>query len=292
MGKYCTNCGNELHTGARFCAKCGAAVYTGPAKTTSTAPPKSRSQSQPQPQPQPKLQRNRNRNRSRNCSRSHTETSIAIRPSSVLCIVLSVLLLIQITAVALYGWPGFLVGNGVKPPSVLKSDSFTLEEGQTTVSTDSGVKVEFGPYNAMDGEEVMVKELSADSISIEGGTRKAYDISAGERTEFDGLLTITLPYDERETDSADEEGSVFAEYFNPETGEWELVDYTVNTADNIVTITTDHLSQYCTVTVQDAGTPYAILSKFSNKRLDNEKALAILQEFETSGKPGDVGNSF
>jgi hypothetical protein len=293
VGKYCTNCGNELHTGARFCAKCGAAVYTGPAKTTSTAQPKSMPQSQPQPQPQPKLQSQPQPQPQPKLQPQPQPKPVSqFRPSSVLCIVLSVLLLIQITAVALYGWPGFLVGNGVKPPSVLKSDSFTLEEGQTTVSTDSGVKVEFGPYNAMDGEEVTVKELSADSISIEGGTRKAYDISAGERTEFDGLLGITLPYDERETDSADEEGSVFAEYFNPETGEWELVDYTVNTADNTITITTDHLSQYCTVTVQDAGTPYAILSKFSNKRLDNEKALAILQEFETSGKPGDVGNSF
>ena len=161
----------------------------------------------------------------------------------MLCIVLSVLLVIQIAAVALYGWPGFMVGGGLG-----RSDSFTLQEGQTAISTDSGVTVDFGPYNAMMGEKVSVKELSADSDSIEGGTRTAYDISAGERTEFDGLLTITLPYDESETDSADEEGSVLAEYYNSETGEWELVDYTVNTADNTVTITTDHLSEYCTVT--------------------------------------------
>ncbi len=115
-----------------------------------------------------------------------------------------------------------------------------------------------------------VKELSADSDSIEGGTRTAYDISAGERTEFDGLLTITLSYDESETDSTDEEGSVLAEYYNRETGEWKLVNYTVNITDNTVTITTDHLSEYCTVTLRDAGSPYALLSKFSSKRLDDE----------------------
>ncbi len=151
--------------------------------------------------------------------------------------------------------------------------------------------MDFGPYNAMDGEKVSVKELSADSDSIEGGTRTAYDISAGERTEFDGLLTITLPYDESETDSTDEEGSVLAEYYNRETGEWELVNYTVNITDNTVNITTDHLSEYCTVTLRDAGSPYALLSKFSSKRLDDETALAILQEFEASGKPGEVGDS-
>ncbi len=93
-----------------------------------------------------------------------------------MCIVLSVLLVIQIAAVSLYGWPGFMVGSGVKLPSVQKSDSFTLQEGQTAISTDSGVTVDFGLYNAMDGEKVSVKELSADSDSIEGGTRTAYDI--------------------------------------------------------------------------------------------------------------------
>ena len=36
------------------------------------------------------------------------------------------------------------------------------------------------------------------------------------------------PYDERKTIPGDEENSVLAQYQNPETGEWELVDYTVN----------------------------------------------------------------
>lgn len=279
MGKHCTNCGKELHTGARFCAKCGAAVNGAPANPVPVAQPK------PVPQPQkitppaatpkrksaaaPKINGGRN----------------------TLCVVLSVLLVIQIAAVALYGWPGYMVGGGIKLPSVQKSDSFTLQEGQTAVSTDGGVTVDFGPYNAMDGEKVSVKELSADSDSIEGGTRTAYDISAGERTEFDGLLTVTLPYDESKTDSADEEGSVLAEYYNPETGEWEIVDYTVNTADNTITITTDHLSEYCTVTLRDAGSPYALLSKFSSKRLADETAMAILREYEQAGQSGEVGDS-
>ncbi len=289
MGKYCVNCGKELHTGARFCAKCGAAVLDAPAKLAPVVQSKPASQSQPQTktevQPQeytPPVATPKRRSSAvpkRNGGRN------------TLCIVLSVLLVIQIAAVALYGWPGFMVGGGVKRPSVQKSDSFTLQEGQTAVSTDSGVTVEFGPYNAMDGEKVSIKELSADSDSIEGGTRTAYDISAGERTEFDGLLTITLPYDESNADSADEEGSVLAEYYNPETGVWELVDYTVNTTDNTVTITTDHLSEYCTVTLRDAGSPYALLSKFSSKRLDDETAMAILREYEQAGQHGEVGDS-
>ena len=279
MGKYCTNCGKELHTAARFCAKCGAAVLDPPPNPVPVAQTKTEVQPQkytpPLATPEGKSAATPKRNGGRNA----------------LCIVLSVLLVLQIVAVALYGWPGFMVGGGVQRPSLQKSDSFTLQEGQTAVSTDRGVTVDFGPYNAMDGEKVSIKELSANSHSIEGGTRTAYDITAGERTEFDGLLTITLPYDESKTDSADEEGSVLAEYYNRETGQWELVDYTVDTNHNTLTITTDHLSEYCTVTLRDAGSPYALLSKFSSKRLDDETAIAILREYEQSGQPGDLGDS-
>ncbi|MGI5979241.1 MAG: zinc-ribbon domain-containing protein [Oscillospiraceae bacterium] len=287
MGKFCTNCGSELHSGARFCAKCGATVSSATANPMPQQP-KPVPQSQPQAQPNPMPQ----------------QPSAAPWPSNpmpqpqpnrtfgqrTLCIVLAVLLVVQILAVALYGWPGFAVG-GSKRLSVQKSESFTLQEGQTAVTTKSGVTVDFGPYNEMNGEKVSVKGLSADHDSVEGGTRTSYDISAGERSEFDGLLSITLPYDESETDPADEEGSVLAEYYNLETGEWELVDYSVNTQVNTVTITTDHLSEYCTVTLKDAGSPYAVLSKFTNKRLEDETALAVLREYEQTGQPGAVTES-
>ncbi len=120
MGKYCVNCGKELHTGARFCAKCGAAVLDAPAKlapvvqpkpvpaaqtftpppsappvqSTYTTPP----QYAPQPQYAPPIQHARTRRRGKNAN-------------NALCIVLSVLLVIQIAAVALYGWPGFMVND-------------------------------------------------------------------------------------------------------------------------------------------------------------------------------------
>ena len=288
MGKYCVNCGKELHTGARFCAKCGAAVLDAPANPAPVA------QSRPVPPQQLKTEAQPQSNVSPVATPKRKSSKPTKRNGgrNTLCIVLSVLLVAQVAAVALYGWPGLLVGDGMKRPSVQKSDSFTLQEGQTAVSTDSGAAVDFGPYNAMDGEKVSMKELPADSNSIKSGTRTAYTITAGERSDFDGLITITLPYSEDETDPGDEEGSVLAEYYNAETGEWELVDYSVNTEDNTVIITTDHLSDYCTVTLRDAGSPYALLSKFSTQRLDNETAMAILREFEQAGQPGEVGDSF
>ena len=240
-------------------------------------------EAQPKPVPQPQLKPAAQPQRTPSAAPKQKTPTERNSGRNTLCIVLSVLLVSYRFGGGPHGWPGFIGGGHGRRVS------FTLLEGQTAISTDSGVTVEFGPYNARDGERVSVKELSADSDSIEGGTRTAYDISAGERTEFDGLLTITLPYDESGADAANEEGSVFAEYYNPETGEWELVDYTVNTADNTVTITTDHLSEYSTVTLRDAGSPYALLSKFSNKRMDNETALPFCGNLNDR-KPGEVGN--
>ena len=292
MARFCENCGFELHTGSRFCAKCGAVIKAAPVNTTpppqqqtytpppqTYTPPQAQNYTPPQAKPKAPLKSN--------AASATPKRQKSGNGRNTLCIVLAVLLVVQVAAVALYGWPGLLVGGGLG-----KSDSFTLQPGQTAIETKSGAAVDFGPYNGMDGETVAVKELPADTQSIEGGTRRAYTVTAGERSEFDGLITITLPYDEGETDPGDEEGSVLAEYFNPETGEWELVDYTVNTEDNTVVITTDHLSDYCTVTLRDAGSPYALLSKFSSKRLDDETAMAILREFEQSGQPGEVGDSF
>ncbi|MFV9473050.1 zinc-ribbon domain-containing protein [Advenella sp. RU8] len=282
MWKYCINCGQALNTGDRFCSQCGTAIPEAPANPAPMAQPK------PVPPPQLKTEDQSQSSIFPVAASKKTNPKPAKRNGgrNTLCIVLSVLLVIQVAAVGLYGWPGFLVGGGIG-----NSHSFTLQAGQTSIETQSGVAVNFGAYNAMSGEKITVKELPADSNSIEGGTRRAYSITAGERNEFDGLITLTLPYKESETDPNNEEGSVLAEYYNPETDEWEPVNHIVNTKDNVVVITTDHLSDYGTVTLRNAGTPYAMLSKFSSKPLDNKTALAILREFEQSGKPGKVGDS-
>ena len=108
MGKYCTNCGKELHTGARFCAKCGASALEAPVKPVPEAQPKP----VPQPQPKPAAQPQK-----RTPPAAPPKQKNAAKPKrnggrNTLCIVLSVLLVIQIAAVALYGWPGSMVGGG------------------------------------------------------------------------------------------------------------------------------------------------------------------------------------
>ena len=108
MGKYCTNCGNELHTGARFCAKCGAAVLDAPANPVPAAQPKPVPQAQTKTEGQPQEYTPPVATPKRKSAAAPKRNS----GQGALCIVLSVLLVIQIAAVALYGWPGFMVGGG------------------------------------------------------------------------------------------------------------------------------------------------------------------------------------
>jgi uncharacterized Zn finger protein (UPF0148 family) len=107
VGKYCTNCGKELHTGARFCAKCGAAVLDAPANPVPAAQPKP----VPQPQPQTKTEVQPQEYTPPVATPKRKSAAAPKRNSgrNTLCIVLSALLVIQIAAVALYGWPGFMV---------------------------------------------------------------------------------------------------------------------------------------------------------------------------------------
>ncbi|NLA85862.1 MAG: zinc-ribbon domain-containing protein, partial [Clostridiales bacterium] len=99
MVKYCTNCGKELHTGARFCAKCGAVVLDAPPNPVPAAKPR------PVPQPRPKTKAQPQKHISPISTRKGKNSAARTRSSGqgTLCILLSVLLVIQIAAVALYG---------------------------------------------------------------------------------------------------------------------------------------------------------------------------------------------
>src|SRR5690554_2471070 len=140
MGKYCVNCGKVLHAGARFCAQCGGLVLDAPASSALLVQPKPVLQSQSNSELQPQFKTEAQPQR-------HTRPVVTPKRSgghNALCIVLSVLLLMQIAAVAFYGWPGLAVGGKeggpakVKSLAVLESESFTLQEGQTSIKTDSG----------------------------------------------------------------------------------------------------------------------------------------------------------
>ena len=277
MKRYCTNCGTLLDKGARFCARCGT-----PVPVQSTPAPQAKEASKPAPHPQPRPAQAHVAPARQQTMKPGGEK----KSGNGLCIALAVLLLLESVTVALFGWPGFAVGG------FGKTSTITLAEGQTSVSTESGVSIDFGRYNGMDGAKVTIKEFGGKMDEVQGGYITSYDIRAGSKEQFDGFITITLPYDERKTIPGDEENSVLAQYQNPETGEWELVDYTVNVDDNTVTIYTDHLSKYCTTTMNDPATPYAHIARIGNLRhVDTGRAIAILNEVQTLGQPGEQAQS-
>ena len=171
MGKYCVNCGKELHTGARFCAKCGTAVLDAPtARPSPAAPPQPKTEVFPQSNPAPMVPKR--------------QKSAAAKKSgdgrSALCIALAVLLVIQIAAVTLYGWPGVLVKD--RPQ---KLGGTGIENG---VAELDHMSVDFGgTYAGTVLENAKVSPLDLD----EGAASVGYELAFADIPE--GEMTLSAP---------------------------------------------------------------------------------------------------
>lgn len=240
MVKYCINCGKELHSGARFCGKCGKPAVVAPSpqpdKKASTAPP-----SRPTPQSQRPVPSSRSQsvNTAPAAAEARQSTVKAINMKkgvNALCIVLVVLLFVQATVVALYGWPGLVVGGGFG-----KSETFTLQPGQTFVETDSGVILDMGEYPLESEAKCEIKKVKAPPL--EGVDIQAYDFTIYTDEELLSVMKLTIPYDEKALGGLNPENNVGSAYYNEETGEWEPVSFNIN--DNgTITIHAEHLSTY------------------------------------------------
>ncbi len=160
------------------------------------------------------------------------------------------------------------------------AERISVAKGQKDFSASCGVSVNLGRYNAIKDTDAFVKPHNPDTKSVPGGVRRIYSIELKGYEQFDDLITLTLPYDPSQTDPKNEKGSVFAEYRDKKSGEWVTVKHRVDTARHEVIITTDHLSDYCVVTVKDSNTPYAKLSSLESLYLDDQTAVQVLQEFQ------------
>ena len=238
MRKYCTKCGSELHTGARFCAKCGAAVLSAPANSVPGAQPEyvpqphTNNEAQPQyrttAQPQyytPPVTMPGKRNAAKPKSKSGRNT---------LCIVLSVLLVIQTVVVALYGWPGLLAGG----------KDMAAETEKTTVSMDNPsvtlaeVRIDANTLNLMDGEKELTVSRKTQSVDETTGLMTMeYDIALEDMHLLYAPLTLTVPYDM----AAAAGGDVVIEHYSSDYGMW-IPQITVDNGDGTVTASLTSLS--------------------------------------------------
>lgn len=186
---------------------------------------------------------------------------------------------------------GALAQGGTQ--TVPASGKLTISDTQYVAQTQSGVKVDFGPFNELGEKQLTVQELGSEDDGA-GAVLTTYAFDLEGQNEFADLVVLTLPYDPGGTQPGNEAGSVMGMYWDEDSQDWMPADYIVDTANKQVHIITDHFSKYCTVTIYDAGSPYARIAEvtnFGDMALDT--AGKIFEEYAQTGMTGteatDVG---
>lgn len=164
--------------------------------------------------------------------------------------ILSLLLAVAMLLSLMAGLSGCGSGNQAKTPVTQKSETFTVEDGQTALASEDGAAIDFGCLLEA-GEELTIQKVSPASIDSDVEIY-AYDfkLSSGQP---EGVVELTIPYDDAGLEADEEILSVCGKYLNEETKQWEDVLYTVDAEANKVHILTDHLSTYSVFKVTNAG---------------------------------------
>jgi len=164
--------------------------------------------------------------------------------------ILSLLLAAAMLMSLMAGLSGCGFGNQSKTPGTQKAETFTVEDGQTALTSEDGAAIDFGCLLEA-GEELTIQKVSPTSIDSDVEIY-AYDfkLSSGQP---EGTVELTIPYDDAGLEADEEILSVCGKYLNEETKQWEDVLYTVDAEANKVHILTDHLSTYSVFKVTNAG---------------------------------------
>jgi len=192
MTIFCVNCGNKLHTNARFCGKCGAnaaepvtptqnnpaAQYSSPASQPQTAPlpPQQsyippQSYMPPQPQAQAYYQAPMTVNHETMARQSKRK-----KAGNALCIFLAIVLLLQTIVVAMYGWPGFAVGSLSG-----RNDISASENGQSSVETDSWEAAE---PTGLSNIEITKNDYNVEPVTVNVGPENTVAKTGGITVDF------------------------------------------------------------------------------------------------------------
>ena len=164
--------------------------------------------------------------------------------------ILSLLLAAAMLMSLMAGLSGCGFGNQSKTPGTQKAETFTVEDGQTALTSEDGAAIDFGCLLEA-GEELTIQKVSPTSIDSDVEIY-AYDfkLSSGQP---EGTVELTIPYDDAGLGANEELLSVCGKYLNEQSGQWEDVLYTVDAEANKVHILTDHLSTYSVFKVTNAG---------------------------------------
>ena len=115
--------------------------------------------------------------------------------------------------------------------------TYTINEENPTVKTDE-YTIEM-PASTLDGDETLTVQRIDPRVPVgtDGEHCLVYEVNLGDKHELEGVAKITLPFRQEKSNSM-----LCAGYLNPETNEWEPVDWSYR--DGEALIRTDHLSQF------------------------------------------------
>ncbi|MBC7086872.1 MAG: hypothetical protein H5T96_00115 [Tissierellales bacterium] len=164
--------------------------------------------------------------------------------------ILSILLVAVMLVPLLAGLSGCGSSNQENSTGVQKTETFTVEDGQTELASKDGAAIDFGCLLEA-GEELTIQKVLPALIDSDVEIY-AYDfkLSSGQ---LEGAVELTIPYDDSGLGADEEMLSVCGKYFNEQSGQWEDVFYTVDADANEVHILTDHLSTYSVFKVMNPG---------------------------------------
>lgn len=149
--------------------------------------------------------------------------------------------------------------NQLKTQGNAISDETQTVSEKNPVAVFKNVKIDFGQFY-LDGESnVRLKKFEEQVIDNECSVN-IYEIELKGKNKFDDYFTISLPYNNDFIQDGTARDCVAPQYFNPKSKTWEPVFYELDTQNKVVTIFTNHLSQYGVFTVKHAQKRYAYIT--------------------------------
>lgn len=135
-----------------------------------------------------------------------------------------------------------------------------------------------------------MRELPGKTDKTNGVKVTAYDFELGEKTNFDDVITIEIPYDTKYAEAGAESECIGAKYFNQASGEWEGVYYEVDAENRQVLIYTTHLSTYGVFQVKNENTRKAYITDVYAIAglLNSGKSFEVIKELAEAGQPGNA----
>ncbi len=266
------SCGAELKPGAKFCTVCGKAVIAAAPvhEPVSVRVQPKKAVEFPAPQSMPVAPRKKKR--------------IFLKVAAAVLIV------------AVLGGGGYWAYNeffgGVRK-KLLVEQKIEVSDKDQTVKYEDEIAVTV-PFGLIDKEQTL-SIYSVKGMPEEEGIKQlgAYDVSMSETNEFDGYMEVTIKYNPADLPAgADPSKDLFCMYLDEASNEWKGLPYTVNAADNTMTIYTNHFTTFAPWAVSEKVAPGPMMTvqkvQFPGGAfMSTDEVVSTMEEFAAAAPKSD-----